>query len=79
MEYRNHRYLDGPGIKNLTEGCDIDCRNEFYCQTTSNDYDEWQFCKDRGLFDLFNGWPIESFQNFFNHNWYVPIDEYVDM
>ena len=61
IEYRNHKWLDGPGVSKYEEGCDIDCRNEFYCETTSNDYDEHQFCKERGLFDLFNGWPLEGF------------------
>ena len=40
MEYRNHRYLEGPGV-NVEEGCDIHCRMIYYCQTVSNDFDEW--------------------------------------
>ena len=50
--YGSHRHIDGPAA-NSTAPCDYKCRMTYYCQTVSNDYDEWQFCRDKGLFDLF--------------------------
>ena len=39
-QYRNHRYIDGPGV-DKESGCDFQCRMVMYCQTVSNDHDEW--------------------------------------
>lgn len=44
-QYRSHRFIDGPGAPH-GEDCKYSCRMELFCQTMSNDYDEWQFCRD---------------------------------
>lgn len=51
IQYRNHRYIDGPG-QNPTDPCDRKCMMEMYCQTVSNDYDEYMFCRDDDKADL---------------------------
>ena len=42
----------------------------YYCQTVSNDYDEWQFCRDNDKFQLLDGEGLLSFENLLNHAWY---------
>lgn len=49
--YKNNRYIRGSGV-DVNEECNYECRIVMYCQTVSNDYDEWQFCRDRSKFDL---------------------------
>ena len=70
MEYRNHRYIDGPGV-DLTAGCDEGCRMIFYCQTMANDFDEWQFCRENNKVEFGNGVFLSSFEDIVNHNWYT--------
>jgi hypothetical protein len=70
MEYRNHRYIDGPGV-DLTSGCDMDCRMIFYCQTVANEYDEWQQCREKEIIEFFKGEGILSFEDIITHNWYT--------
>jgi hypothetical protein len=41
--YRNQKEIEGPAV-NITEPCDQNCRQTLYCETTANDYDEWQYC-----------------------------------
>lgn len=71
MEYRNHRFIDGPGV-NLEDGCDWACRMIFYCQTVANEYDEWQYCRENALIEFGNGEGILSFEDMVTHSWYVP-------
>jgi hypothetical protein len=70
MEYRNHRYIDGPGV-DLNEGCGTDCRMIFYCQTMANDFDEWQFCRDNNKDEFGNGVLLSTLEDLITHNWYV--------
>jgi len=71
MQYRNNRFLEGPGV-NVTEPCDYDCRMDMFCQTTANDYDEWQFCRDDDKFDLHDGAALLSIMNLIDYRWMEP-------
>ena len=53
-QYRSHRYIDGPGAAH-GEDCKYSCRIALFCETMSNDYDEWQFCRDQDKSALFSG------------------------
>ena len=69
--YRNHRYIDGPGV-NKEAGCDFECRMIMYCQTVSNDYDEWQFCRNRDKFDPFSiSETLLTFEQSVDHTWFT--------
>lgn len=49
--YRNHRYLEGPGA-DQDAPCDYLCRIIYFCQITSNDFDESRNCQDQDKFQL---------------------------
>ena len=55
---------------NTTAGCDLDCRKLYYCQTVSNDIDEWDHCMEFSKFDWFNKNGLFTLENLFNHDWY---------
>ena len=40
IQYRNAKFLDGPGAGSLDEECDAACKRMFFCETTANDYDQ---------------------------------------
>lgn len=71
IEYMVHRYIGGPGV-NPEAGCDFECRMDFYCQTVSNDYDEWQYCRNKDKFDLFGlgDEAMDTVENLINNSWY---------
>lgn len=76
IEYRRHRSIDGPaGAGDYP--CDQFMRRMFFCQTTTDGYDDWNVCmgnpqknwefgrsKDEGIF--------ATLENFVAHNWYTP-------
>lgn len=68
-QYRNHRYIDGPGVDTTSE-CNIACRRIMYCQTVSNDYDEWQYCLDNDRFQPFSVYGLLSIENLIDKAWY---------
>lgn len=68
-EYRNHRYIGGPGVDKDSE-CNYECRVIFYCQTSSNDYDEWQFCQDKNKREFLSMEMIMSLESVIDHVWY---------
>jgi len=43
--YRTNRYIGGPGAP-VDASCDWICRALFYCQVTSNDFNEWEKCRE---------------------------------
>jgi hypothetical protein len=68
--YRNHRYIDGPGV-DKTADCDFTCTMTMYCQTVSNDYDEWQFCRDQDKVAPFSiVETLLTFEQAIDHTWY---------
>ena len=69
-QYRNHRYIDGPGVESYLK-CNTECRRIMYCQTVSNDYDESQFCLDNDRFQPFSANGLISVENWINNAWYV--------
>jgi len=72
QQYRNNRYVGGPGIKDPTEPCAFEMRLSFHCQTIAADYDEWQMCRDIDIDQFKNGNEIMSLANTFNNHWYIP-------
>ena len=68
--YKNHRYILGAGAS-VSQACDYECRMVMYCQTVSNDYDEWQFCRDKNKSDLFDlNESLMTIEQFVNYSWY---------
>lgn len=48
-EYRNHKYVGGPG-DDPEAPCDTFCREMLFCEITSNDFDESRYCLDQDKF-----------------------------
>lgn len=70
-KYRNHRWVDSP-VLNQQEECNYECRVMMFCQTTSGDYDEWQFCQGKGIYDLFNmNTAVMTLEQRIDHAWYT--------
>ena len=67
--YAAHRFVKHP---KPDASCDLKCRQEMYCQTVSNDYDEYQFCRGKSLFDLFSYQGLLSVEHFIDSHWYSP-------
>lgn len=68
LKYRNHRSMDHKSTDNQGS-CDGKCQLNHYCITTSNSYDDWEFCHRSGLSD-FNLSPVLSFEQWINHDWF---------
>lgn len=49
---------------------------ELYCQTVSNDYDEWQYCRDTDRYDL-KGSTLMTIMNSIDHDWFSDIKKVV--
>lgn len=69
MQYRNNRYLGGPG-QNPTDPCGFECRTSYYCQTVADDYDEYQYCLDKDKADFSADGIIMTIQDFIDHFWF---------
>ena len=68
VQYKAHRHVKHP-LPNDT--CDLACRQEMYCQTMSNDYDEYQFCRDKSLFDLVSYQGLLSVEHYIDFSWWT--------
>ena len=54
IAYRTRRFTDGPGPKGTTktEPCDGKCRQRYYCETSSSEYQSWYTCMNQKYEDL---------------------------
>jgi len=51
---------------------------ELYCQTISNDFDEWQYCRDTDRFDLWEtDETLMTIMNFIDHDWFNEVKRVV--
>jgi hypothetical protein len=43
-----------------------------YCQTVANDFDEYQFCRDKSLSDLFSLEGLLTAEQYIDFAWFKP-------
>jgi hypothetical protein len=69
-KYRNHRWVDSP-IIDKSEECNFDCRMLMFCQTIAGDYDEFQFCRSKSIFNFEEaGTFVMALEQTIDHAWY---------
>lgn len=69
VQYRTNRYLGHPAV-DPSVPCTFEEKMELYCQTVSNDFDEYQFCQDRDSFDFKHGMALQTIMNWVDHDWF---------
>ena len=67
-------YKDHKDLNHNSDGCDLECRSKLFCDITSNDFDEFQYCYSKSMLNPKNG--INVAFNMLNHHWYAPADKY---
>ena len=77
IQYRTNRYIGGPGA-HPEKPLSFKDRMELYCQTISNDFDEWQYCRDTDRFDLWEtDETLMTIMNYIDHDWFREIKRIV--
>jgi hypothetical protein len=75
VKYRNHIYLESPHSINLYSPCDEACRQNYYCSTVVNDFNEFLDCNKYNVFQsLFQGGSLVGFEDLIVYTWYKHID-----
>ena len=51
IAYRTRRFTNGPGARGTskTEPCDGKCRQKYYCETSSSEYQSWYTCMNQNF------------------------------
>lgn len=77
IQYRTNRYIGGPGA-HPSNPMTFSQRMELYCQTVSNDWDEWNYCRDNDRFDIWDGEErLMSLMNAIDHDWFREVKQLV--